>query len=627
MVTALHRAKWHKALAASVSTLLAGSVLVVAPATAVVSNTGQQDTSFTPPVLNGRVYSAVQLKVGDHAGKYLIGGQFAEVDGDLNTNFVARLNADGTRDTSFTPLTLGGPVWSVTELQVGGQAGKYLIGGEFANDATYRRVARLNTDGTRDTGFTPPTLNNEVRSVVELSDGKYLIGGDFSNAGYVRMARLNAADGTRDTSFTPPVLDQAVNSIAVLKVGGQAGKYLIGGWFTNVGGDDNTDHVARLDPADGARDTSFTPLALNNVVHSIAELSDGKYLIGGEFSNTGYVNVARLLAADGARDTSFTPLTLSAGVLSVAPLADGKYLIGGYFEDAGGNADTDYVARLQGSDGSRDETFEPLSLNAWVQTVVGLSDGKYLIGGQFMNTGYDRLARLGETVDPGFLPEPHPVVFGDQGVGTTSAARSMKVTNSGAADLEISSVSVAGADAAQFAHTGGTCGLGAVAPGAHCTVDLTFTPSSTGAKAAELHFATNLSTPTQSVAVQGTGIPADAVNKPRRPKAVKVAGGLRAAKYTVSWVKPSVAGDRPITSYRLVVRQRGVSKPVLRKTVSGSQTSAKFTRKQLLKHSALSHGLHPRGDVRSAVVYRVVVESVNPAGHSRAATASFVFRR
>ena len=157
----------------------------------------------------------------------------------------------------------------------------------------------------------------------------------------------SAAPGDLDTSFTPPTLDSVVLPVAELT----GGKYLIGGGFRDAGGDPNTDYVARLN-ADGTRDTSFTPLALNNWVESVAALSDGKYLIGGTFTDAGGDSntdrVARL-NADGTRDTSFTPPTLNNLVYAVAALSDGKYLIGGGFTDAGGDSNSDYVARIEGA--------------------------------------------------------------------------------------------------------------------------------------------------------------------------------------------------------------------------------------------------------------------------------------
>jgi uncharacterized delta-60 repeat protein len=336
------------------------------------------------------VYSATELS----DGKYLIGGDFTKVNDDTETKYVARLNNDSTRDTTFTPITLtlpagvpDGTVRSIAELS----DGKYFIGGNFTNaggDANTDYIARLNNDGTRDTAFTPLTLDSSVNSAIELSDGKYLIGGNFTNAGgdantdYI--ARLNG-DGTRDTAFTPLTLNGAVRSITELS----DGNYLIGGNFTNAGGDANTDYIARLNN-DGTRDTAFTPSTLSSYVLSVAELSDGKYLIGGIFSNAGGdadTDYIARLNSDGTRDTTFTPLTLDNSVISAIELSDGKYLIGGGFTNAGGDADIDYIARLN-SDGTRDTDFTPPGpLFNLVRVVVALSDGNYLMGGSFPFVG------------------------------------------------------------------------------------------------------------------------------------------------------------------------------------------------------------------------------------------------
>ena len=310
--------------------------------------------------------------------------------------------APGDRDTSFNPPALNNYVKSVAELS----DGKYLIGGRFT-DAGYPYLVRLKSDGGLDTDVTPPAPSSIVNSVAALSDGQYLIGGSFATIGgepsdYV--ARLNS-DSSRDKSFTPPALDSIVNSVAELT----DGQYLIGGGFTN----DGYAHVARLN-ANGTRDTSFTPPALNSYVYSVAPLSDGRYLIGGAFTNAGGdldTNFVARLNANGTRDESFRPPDLNGYVRSVAALTGGKYLIGGDFSDVGGDPDTDYVVRLN-SDGTRDESFRPPDLNGYVRSVAALTGGKYLIGGDFSDVGGDSntdyVVRLNSdgTRDPDFNPPP-----------------------------------------------------------------------------------------------------------------------------------------------------------------------------------------------------------------------------
>ena len=94
-------------------------------------------------------------------------------------NYIARLNADGTLDTGFNP-NADGYVYSIA-LQADG---KILIGGCFTTigGVTRNRIARLNADGTLDTGFNP-NANGHVYSIALQADGKILVGGDFTTIG------------------------------------------------------------------------------------------------------------------------------------------------------------------------------------------------------------------------------------------------------------------------------------------------------------------------------------------------------------------------------------------------------------------------------------------------------------
>jgi len=114
---------------------------------------GSLDLTFNPGsgTCNGFVWCiAIQTD-----GKVLIGGDFTSVNG-TNRNYLARLNADGSLDTSFTPDLISDPGSSpaVGCMAVQGD-GKILIGGSFltSNGYTRHRVARLNTDGSIDLTF------------------------------------------------------------------------------------------------------------------------------------------------------------------------------------------------------------------------------------------------------------------------------------------------------------------------------------------------------------------------------------------------------------------------------------------------------------------------------------------
>lgn len=346
---------------------------------------GARDPSFVPPRLSSGVLAIAALP----DGRYLIGGYFREVGGDSATNYLARLNSDGSRDTSFTPLPLDSRVPVIAALP----DGKYLIGGAFGqadDDPSLDKVMRVNPDGSRDSSFRPPSLNGSVWAVGALPGGKYLIGGAFTNAGgrqaFDRVARLNP-DGSLDTSFVPPSLDAAVLAIARAA----DGKYLVGGDFKEAGGDWYTNYLARLN-SDGSLDSHFPAPRLNGSVNSIQRDSDGKYIVGGIFTEEvgGYGDwslskVARL-DADGRRDRSFKPPTFNESVTSVIPVSGGKYVAVGPFTAVNGNRAMNHVARLN-ADGTLDTTFVPLYLNAAVESVGVGPDGRYVIGGGFTNAG------------------------------------------------------------------------------------------------------------------------------------------------------------------------------------------------------------------------------------------------
>ncbi len=94
---------------------------------------------------------------------------------------------------------------------------------------------------------------------------------------------------------------------------------------------------------------------------------------------------------------------------------------------------------------------------------------------------------------------PTTLSFGNQAVGSTSAAQSVTVKNTGTVAATVSSISAA----APFAQTN-TCGT-SVAAGATCTVSVTFKPTANGAASTNLTIVSNASDPTLTVGLSGTG--------------------------------------------------------------------------------------------------------------------------
>ena len=83
---------------------------------------------------------------------------------------------------------------------------------------------------------------------------------------------------------------------------------------------------------------------------------------------------------------------------------------------------------------------------------------------------------------------PHQVDFGNQSVGSSSAAQTVTFTNSGNAALQIQSVTL---QDAQFTRVSGCDSSTSLPPGASCTMQLTYTPRATGQTSAPLQVYTS----------------------------------------------------------------------------------------------------------------------------------------
>ena len=203
-------------------------------------NTGSNDA-------NGSPVFAIALQ-GD--GKILIGGHFVTFAGVARPS-LARLNADGTLDTSFQPAFSLNENGAITGVVV--QPGvKILYSGRDYNSAIGNSpgvLGRLNADGSVDLSFQAGfTADLAVNTVALQGDGKILVGGRFNTvrgAAHKGFARLNT-DGSLDTAFTGGIDTAGTSNDFVYALAIQPnGKILIGGNFTSVDGTART-FVARL---------------------------------------------------------------------------------------------------------------------------------------------------------------------------------------------------------------------------------------------------------------------------------------------------------------------------------------------------------------------------------------------
>lgn len=459
-----------------------------------LNSDGTLDTGFYP-ITNGVTSFEIDSFALQADGKILVGGQFNAIGGQNRTN-LARLNPDGTLDPTFC-VSAGGLVQSLS-LQMDGRilvagslrslnglardfigrlsntipatqnlgcdnstitwlrggslpevwrttfdyspdagttwvnlgAGTRIPGGwqlselSLPNPATVRargfvesgtgsewflestiNVTSLTQIGMPDT-FTPAGITNRVTAFCPATDNKLFFAGDlgvpiFLKRGFVGEVNAN----TQETiNFISATNGYHINCAAVQP----DGRFLVGGFFSNVSGA-NLTNLARLN-ADGSPDLTFNP-APKREVFALALQPDGKILIGGSYlSPKGFLT---RLNPDGSSDTNFLPPSVSSAVYTLAVQPDGKILAGGSFFSVGGTNVTFPFVRLN-SDGTRDMSFTPTSPgSSTVNCTLIQPDGKILVGGRFSEVGGKSridLARLNSdgTLDFGFSADTDP---------------------------------------------------------------------------------------------------------------------------------------------------------------------------------------------------------------------------
>jgi uncharacterized delta-60 repeat protein len=299
---------------------------------------GSVDSSFIPPTeilgFNSVVFA---IKVQPD-GKILVAGNFEYISNNSSRRGIARLTPEGLIDSSFNPGTgtQFNEVIRVLEIQ---PDGKIIIGGEFSsfNNIQRIKIARLNSNGSLDTSFNAVINGGNVISLALQPDGKLIVGGDFSNVNNNDrrcLARLNE-DSSFDASFNTSV---GVNSFcSIFDIALQPdGKVFIGGGFQNIESI-NRNAVARLN-SNGSLDASFnTGEGANSTVRRIALQPDGKLIVTGEnliFNNVPVNSIARV-NNNGSLDPSFqtgTGIRFPERISTLVLQRNGKILIGGSFE-------------------------------------------------------------------------------------------------------------------------------------------------------------------------------------------------------------------------------------------------------------------------------------------------------
>lgn len=358
------------------------------------------------------------------------------------SNYVTlRYLSDGALDASFggggmVTTDLGGTGYEPSSIVL--QSGRYLVAGTaYPGTDLDVGVVRLNADGSRDTSFDKDGLriDNVGSESTLLADALLLPDGRLLGTGSRRQAENLAMQFTDDGALDPAFAgDGSALAGRVTQPGRGArqpdGSVLLAGSYGF--GMQTAFVVSRILP-NGAADAAFgTGGTLEWLVGAgydhlagVAALPDGRILLGGDCDYPDVVGTVSAFAlarinANGTRDLTFgnngavvTPLGGfdTANALAVQP--DGKILLAGRIYRASTGRDEIALARFDAT-GVLDPTFNGIGLvrtaigsgNAEIRAIQLLPDGRILVAGDCIGAfdGDFLLARYHAdgTLDTGF---------------------------------------------------------------------------------------------------------------------------------------------------------------------------------------------------------------------------------
>jgi uncharacterized delta-60 repeat protein len=288
-------------------------------------------------VYGSLTYSAVSINsqvsgiLPQADGKIMVVGDFTTVSG-VSRNRIARMNSDGTLDTSFVIGTGFGTSVGVSTLSIDiNSSGDYFVGGQFTTYSGVSRnnIIKLTSTGSVDNTFAVGTgTNNLITSVLVQPDGKVIIAGVFTSYSSTtanRIVRLNT-NGTIDNTFVTGTGFSNDVFQAILQTDG---KIVCVGNFGSYNGT-TIDRVCRLN-TDGTIDGTFTSLGFNGSVQDITIDVDGNIIVTGQFTTYNGITQSRIVKLN-PNGTVFGTWNSGSGagasVFSVAALPDKRIIVG-----------------------------------------------------------------------------------------------------------------------------------------------------------------------------------------------------------------------------------------------------------------------------------------------------------
>jgi uncharacterized delta-60 repeat protein len=233
----------------------------------------------------------VIVPANDGSGDIYVGGNFTHYNDTDVGNGLIRLNSDGSIDVAFdTGLTgFDGFVLSIAVATDG--SGDVYVGGSFTNyDGTaVNYITRLNNDGSLDSTFDTGIagFNSSVKALTVAIDGSgdtYVGGGfsDYNGMGTAGIVRLNS-DGSRDMGFTAGTEFEGIIEMITVATDGSGDIYADTkdkGQIARLNNDGSTD--TGFDTGSGFSTAGFA-FGLTSIV--LAPDGSGDVYVGGHFSH------------------------------------------------------------------------------------------------------------------------------------------------------------------------------------------------------------------------------------------------------------------------------------------------------------------------------------------------------
>ena len=347
---------------------------------------GSLDLTFAASL--GFINSLPKILI-DGNGKIVLTGDIVRI-GSTTLNGIARLDSDGTLDSTFGATFAGGFTYDC----VAGSS-LYCVGSfEKVNSQDRFGVVRLTASGSVDSAYNSSIgLQGRVYKTSVQGDGKTTAVGDFSHVGNAQrrcISRFNL-DGSLDLGFDPgtgpETLPGGAPEIRDIAISAES-KIAVSGKFVTFSGQP-AKGIALLDSSGQIIPGFRAPLAIGDGITRAVFSGNKIIVIGGfQFENQSvFENIARL-NSDGSRDTSFNPLIGGGEVKDAFSMPGGRLLIVGSFQTVGGVSRKSLA--LLNSDGSlSDEVSLNLMgyLGASLSRLDVLSSGKILVAGYI--TGVD----------------------------------------------------------------------------------------------------------------------------------------------------------------------------------------------------------------------------------------------